>query len=173
MFASKSARNRCSDLRFVSCWPMFDSTRGPVGVVKRRCVRLDSLCACVARDRWHRAWPGIDDDEYTLLLLLLLVLLLLLLLIIIIMIIITRDRWHRAWPAIDGTVRGPPLKRRCARALRRSVRGAIAVSDRSNVALRGLCCDFGQNSSEPRCGRSLRPIVFSTLVSYRAGRCSL
>ena len=82
-----------------------------------------------------------------------------------------RDRWHRAWPAIDGTVRGPPLKRRCARALRRSVRGAIAVSDRSNVALRGLCCDFGQNSSEPRCGRSLRPIVFSTLVSYRAGRC--
>ena len=55
-----------------------------------------------------------------------------------------RDRWHRAWPA---------------------------VSDRSNVALRGLCCDFGQNSSEPRCGRSLRPIVFSTLVSYRAGRC--
>ena len=66
--------------------------------------------------------------------------------------------------AIDG-------KRRCALALRRSVRGAIAVSDRSNVALRGLCCDFGQNSSEPRCGRSLRPIVFSTLVSYRAGRC--
>ena len=39
MFASKSARNRCSDLRFVSCWPMFDSTRGPVGVVKRRCVQ--------------------------------------------------------------------------------------------------------------------------------------
>ena len=73
MFASKSARNRCSDLRFVSCWPMFDSTRGPVGVVKCRCVRLDSLCACVARDRWHRAWPAIDDDEYTLLLLLLLV----------------------------------------------------------------------------------------------------
>ena len=57
MFASKSARNRCSDLRFVSCWPMFDSTRGLVRVVKRRCVRLDSLCARVARDRWHRAWP--------------------------------------------------------------------------------------------------------------------
>ena len=59
---------------------MFDSTRGLVGVVKRRCVRLDSLCACVARDRWHRAWPAIDDDEYTLLLLLLLVLLIVLLL---------------------------------------------------------------------------------------------
>ena len=58
MFASKSARNRCSDLRFVSCWPMFDSTRGLVGVVKCRCVRLDSLCARVARDRWHRAWPA-------------------------------------------------------------------------------------------------------------------
>ena len=53
-------------------------------------------------------------------------------------------------------------------AIDRSVRGPIAVSDRSNVALRGLCGDFCQNSSEPRCGRSLRPIVFSTLVSYRA-----
>ena len=81
-----------------------------------------------------------------------------------------RRPW-RPWRTIDGTVRGPPLKRRCARALRRSVRGAIAVSDRSNVALRSLCGDFCQNSSEPRCGRSLRPIVFSTLVSYRAGRC--
>ena len=45
-------------------------------------------------------------------------------------------------------------------AIDRSVRGAIAVSDRSNVALRGLCGDFCQNSSEPRCGRSLRHRVF-------------
>ena len=53
-----------------------------------------------------------------------------------------------------------------------SVRGAAAsVSARSNVAVRGLCGDFCQNSLEPRCARSLRPIAFSTLVSYRAGRC--
>ena len=146
------------------------------------------------RDRWHRAWPAIDgtvrgprsmapcvatardsglffDDLHG------------------------RNRHKRCrreshgsgvfpvWrfpvtvgrcPAVSG-VGAPSVaidgKRRYALALRPSVRGAIAVSDRSNVALRGLCCDFGQNSSEPRCGRSLRPIVFSTLVSYRAGRC--
>ena len=36
----------------------------------------------------------------------------------------------RPWRAIDGTVRGPPLKRRCARALRR---------DRSLRAWRDRC----------------------------------
>ena len=87
------------------------------------------------------------------------------------------------WRAIDGTARGPRSMAPCVArrsnvavhglcgAIGGTVRGAIAVSDRSNVALRGLCNDFCQNSSEPRCGRSLRPIVFSTLVSYCAGRC--
>ena len=25
---------------------------------------VESMAPCVARDRWHRAWPAIDDDEY-------------------------------------------------------------------------------------------------------------
>ena len=91
-----------------------------------------------------------------------------------------KPRW---WPwSVRGrpSVRGarsiaPCVARRSNVAVRglcgaidRSMRGAIVVSDRSNVALRGLCGDFCQNSSEPRCARSLRPIAFSTLVSYRA-----
>ena len=56
---------RSSDLRFVSCWPMFDSTRGPIGVVKRRCARgfwhaalrevsgaIDGSSLRAWRDRW-------------------------------------------------------------------------------------------------------------------------
>ena len=61
---------------------MFDSTRGPVGIVKRRGVRLDSMCARVARDRWHRAWPANDDDKHTLLLLLLVLLVLVVVLLL-------------------------------------------------------------------------------------------
>ena len=71
------------------------------------------------------------------------------------MTVVGRPSWGVRGRAVRG-VRGRAIdgKRRCALALRRSVRGAIAVSDRSNVALRGLCCDFGQNSSEPRCGHA-------------------
>ena len=142
------------------------------------------MAPCVARDRWHRAWPARDSEvfsddlpgknQYK------------------------RCRRESHSSGVSPVRRFPVSSVRCpcgvgcpwarsmapcvARrsnvavsglcgAIDRSVRGAIAVSDRSNVALRGLCSDFCQNSSEPRCGRSLRPIVFSTLVSYRAGRC--
>ena len=78
-----------------------------------------SMAPCVARDRWHRAWPARDsglvfDDLHG-------------------TnrnkrcrgerhgsseslgsavsgfrpVSVARDRWHRAWPAIDSTVRGP------------------------------------------------------------------
>ena len=75
---------------------MFDSTRGPVGVVKRRC----------ARRFWHvalREVSGAIDGS-------------LLRACRVAVAVAARDRWA--------------CKRRCARALRRSVRGAMAVSDR-------------------------------------------
>ena len=134
-----------------------------------------------------------------LLLLLLLLLLLMIMIIIIIMIIgdargrrqtknakvaANPENRDRVRPSVGRpSVRGARSIARCVArrsnvvvrslcgAIDRSVRGPIAVSDRSNVALRDLCGDFCQNSSEPRCARSLRPIAFSTLVSYRAGRC--
>ena len=134
MFASKSARNRCSDLRFVSCWPMFDSTRGPVGVVKRRCVRLDSLCGShVALREVSGAIDGSSLRAW-------------------------RDRWVVANVAVRGLCLAPCV-----------ARWLFLIAQTS------LCAVFAaisaRNSSEPRCGRSFRPIVFSTLVSYRAGRC--
>jgi len=148
------------------------------------------MAPCVARDRWHRAWPAIDGTvrgpreiprSF--------------LMIYLDKIYINgaggrvtvvgcpRFGGFRCPCVCPSVVRGPRSMAPCVArrsnvavrglcgAIDRSVRGAIAVSDRSNVALRGLCSDFCQNSSEPRCGRSLRPIVFSTLVSYRAGRC--
>ena len=69
-----------------------------------------------------------------------------------------RDRWVVANVAVRGLCLAPCV-----------ARWLFPIAETS------LCAVFAaisaQNSSEPRCGRSLRPIVFSTLVSYRAGRC--
>ena len=151
-----------------------------MGDERVRALEPRSMAPCVARDRWHRAWPARDSEVFS-------------------DDLPGKNRYKRCRRESHSSgvspvrrfpvsvclsvVRGPRSMAPCVArrsnvavrglcgAIDRSVRGAIAVSDRSNVALRGLCSDFCQNSSEPRCGRSLRPIVFSTLVSYRAGRC--
>ena len=156
-----------------------------MGDERVRVLEPRSMAPCVARDRWHRAWPLREIPRSFL--------------TIYLEEIDINGAGGRVtvvgcprfggfrcpWCVVRGasSVRGPRSMAPCVArrsnvavrglcgAIDRSVRGAIAVSDRSNVALRGLCSDFCQNSSEPRYGRSLRPIVFSTLVSYRAGRC--
>ena len=96
-----------------------------------------SMAPCVARDRWHRAWPAIDDDEYTLLLLLCL----LLLLLIIIIIMITRDRWHRAWPAARTSL--------CAGFAARSMAPCVATARDSEV----FSDDLHRTNRHKRCRR--------------------
>ena len=142
------------------------------------------MAPCVARDRWHRAWPlreilgsfltiymekiningaGGRVTEWG-----------------VPGLAVSGDR--RPWWAVGCpvSVGAPSVASVAARSMAnvavRWLCGAPCVARSlfliaQNVALRGLCCDFCQNSSEPRFGRSLRPIVFSTLVSYRAGRC--
>ena len=113
---------------------------------------------------------------------------------------VARDRWHRAWPLREilgsfltiymeqigingaggrvtvvgcsrfGGFRCPWGGVRCPSVVRaRSMAPCVAAAQTSLCAV--FAKDFCQNSSEPRCGWPLRPIVFSTLVSYRAGRC--